>query len=136
MEIKVTSKKERIEKILKTHFGANATDEKFMKPRLKIMLFYAEEGKNILGFLYAYDLNDGYFRKCIIDDVSTGKKFDKKCAEKLVNKLIAYCKKEKIEAIGVNVGRYEYPAKTELALYKKLGFEVNKNEVSATLILR
>jgi len=135
METKAISKINEIDKVLKEHFGERASNEKFTKPKFKVVLFYAKEKNHVQGFLYVYDINDGYFRKCIIDDISTGEKFDKKCVEKLVKKLIAYCKKEKIEEIRVIAGRYEYPAKTELALYKKLGFEVNKNEVNATLIL-
>lgn len=136
MVVRKISNIKKIDKILKKYWKESADKEKPVKPKFKVLLFYFEENGKMEGFLYVYDINDGYFHECIIDDLSTGEKFNNRIITKLFESLKIYCKKEKIESININAGRYEYNCKSEIKLYKKLGFEINEKETSATFFIK
>lgn len=117
----------KIEKILKRFTLKKKADRRPLKPKLKIIFIYCEEGNKIKSYLYAYDIDDGYFRTCILDDIDTGgEKLIRKYAEKMVRSLISYCEKEYLD-IYATTGKFGY-GKSEVDMYKKLGFAINKKE--------
>lgn len=128
-KIGLVSDIKKIERVLKKFTIGERTDREPREPKLKIIFIYSEKSSKINGYLYAYDINDGYFRKCILDDLDTGEKLNIKCAEKLIKKLISYCKKEDMD-IYTTLRSFEY-GKSELDLYKKIGFKMNKKERTA-----
>jgi len=117
---------DKIEKILKRFTEKEKTYRTTLKPRLKIIFIYSEENNKINGYLYAYDIEDGYFRDCFLYDLDTGKKLIKKYADKMIRSLISYCKKEDLD-IYATTGTFGY-GKSELEVYKKLGFKINKKK--------
>ena len=79
------------------------SNKKIKKPNMKIILFYAQEKENILGFAYCYDLNDGYFHELILDDLFIKKEFRKKqIGKELIKEIKKYYKKNKIKKIKLN----------------------------------
>lgn len=129
-KLKIISDIKKIDKILKKHWGARASKQKPVKPKLKIVVFYLEEKEEVKAYLYVYDISDGYFHECILDDLVTGteEKLNTKQAALLLKKLIDYCKKEKIERIRAKVDKDD---KEELKLYKKFKFDIYTNQISA-----
>ena len=127
--IKVIHNIKEIDKILKIHWGKKASKEKPVKPKLKIVFIYHKEKNIVGGCLYAYDIHDGYFHDCMLDELVTGteEKLNKEIATKLIKKLISYCKKEKIERIITNHQKMD---KKEISLFKKLGFEIDDETLS------
>ena len=127
-KIVVISDIKKIEKVLKKWSLQKKfkEDRKILKPKFQIIFIYCERNGKICSYLYAYDLEDGYFRTCILDDLDTGKKLNRKYAEKMIKSLISYCKKEDLD-ICVTIGKFEY-GNSELILYKNLGFKINKKQ--------
>ena len=122
-KIKSTSDTKRIDSVLKKYWDKRASKHKIKKPKFKILLIYYEEKKEIRGYIYAHDINDGYFHWCILDDISTGEKFNEGITEDLILKLIQYCKKEKIESIECEITDAK-----ERELFKKLNFRISKEK--------
>ena len=118
-----TSDTKRIDSVLKKYWGKGALKHKIKNPKFKILLIYCEEKNGIKGYIYAHDINDGYFHWCILDDISTGEKFDAKIAENLIRKLMQYCKKEKIESIECEITDAK-----EKELFKKLNFGISEEK--------
>ena len=123
-KISLVSDIEKIDKILTKFSGGKKPQPRPMKPKIKIIFIYSKKNDKINGYLYAYDLSDGYFRECILDDLDTGSKFDIIIAKKLIKRLIAYCKKQGIDIFAV-LGKYGY-GKAETELYRKIGFRIIK----------
>jgi len=128
MKIKITSKIKEIGKTLDKYWGTKSNNKLPRKPKFKVVFIYCEEQGKIKGFLYAHDIDDGYFRDCIIDEMTVREKSDKKCIEWLLKKLIDYCKKEKISIICNSMD------KIEKGVFKKLGFIIEKETEESAII--
>ncbi len=127
-KLKIANNIKEIDKILKGYWKDRASNEKPLKPKLKIIfVHFVGEGED-RGYIYAYDIDDGYFHDCILDDIVTGTKenLNEKVATKLIKKLIDYCRKKNIETIRANLSKNR---KKEMNLFKKLNFEIDTNEV-------
>jgi len=118
MKIEITSNIKEIDKKLKKYWGNKSDKSEPQKPEIKVIFISCKEKNEIGGFIYALDINDGYFRECIIDEMTIKEKDDKKCMEELLKKLIIYCKKEKIDLIVDNL------EEEESEVFKKLGFDI------------
>jgi hypothetical protein len=124
MTTELSSDIKHIGKALDKYWNTKPDKKLPRKPKFKVVFIYSGEGNEIDGFLYAHDIDDGYFRDCIIDELTVKDKSDERCIEDLLKKLIAYCKKEKIP-IKTWVERKD---KLEIKILRKLGFDVEENK--------
>ncbi len=130
-KIKLISDSKKIDSVLKKYWGKQASKKKIVKPKFKVILIYSESKNKINGYIYAHDINDGYFHWCVLDDLSTGEKFNAKISRTLIIKLINYCEKEKIESIEGEITNSD-----ERKLFKKLNFKnAKEKKETATFIL-
>ena len=128
-KIKLIYDAKKMDFVLKKYWGKKYSKHKIKKPKFKILLIYCEEKNKVKGYLYAHDMDDGYFHWCVLDDLATEGKFDAEIAESLIIKLIQYCKKEKIESI-----EREITDSKERKLFKKLNFRNAKEKKETATI--
>lgn len=123
MKIKCTKDIKKINQILNEFWGE---DNKCTEPSFIPVFLSAYSNKtDLAGFLYAYDIDDGYYREIIIDDLYIKKSVRKKgYGTRLLSALLKYAKKQKINKIKVITEKTNLPA---IKIYKNAGFKI-KNE--------
>ena len=127
MKINLSHNIKVAENILKGYWKEKPI-KKFVKPKFKIVFISLKRKNSIDGFLYAYDINDGYFRNCIIDELTIKRKSDKEGIKSLLRKLIIYCKKEKIH--DIICATIEKKDKIEINSFKEVGFLIEKGPIA------
>lgn len=114
------------------HFWGN--EAKVVSPRFRPVLCYSQTRRGqISGFLYAHDIQDGYFHELRIDDIYIRKVSGmREINLHLISSAVEYAKAHGIKRVTAAVNVEELGA-TEV--YRRLGFAVDPNVKIAELEL-
>ena len=131
MDVEIITNIGQINNRLNSFWG---NKRKITKPFLRpiLILAYTKENSPV-GFLYCYDLNDGYFREIILDDLFIKRQFHGgKYDSLLINAIIKYAKEHSIERLVLYIKEDNSRLKDML---KVAGFRINTNISMAELTL-
>lgn len=93
---------------------------------LPVFLSACNKSGKLIGFLYAYDIYDGYYRELTIDDLFVKRAFrNKGVATQLMTRLLNYVGANKIKKVIVKTCRHDL---VTYKLYRKFGFKISKND--------
>ena len=121
MEITLTKDIQEIDSILeKSGKDEDLKGKGYSKPHFIPLFFSIKNDGEIIGYLYAYDINDGYFREVILDDVLIEEEFQGRgFGIKLVEELKRYCKSVGLSEISLKVLGTNFKG---IKFYEKCGF--------------
>ena len=114
-----------IVKILREFWKDEAT---YSEPKFIPLLFFVRNSAGeLVGFAYAHDINDGYFREIHFDDLYIDKRFrNMGYGTTLTESLIKYAKFNRIPSISVCIDKGN---RYTLKLCKKMGFRENRGHI-------